>query len=289
MANLRGGTFEKQVKDAFHRLVKFGEKRHLKDDNLTHSVAVARKREMYLKDFKEYLENKGIQKGKINEFMNEKLLNEFIQERVKDLAPKTKMDYISGFNSMVNGLKQANVTIPTREKDVFKDVREQIKLELKQQEYVKGREIKDISSKINKLSDLRAESAVIAKLQAQTGLRVSEALEVARNIDKYYDRETNTLIGIKGKGNHLYQPKQISNELLKELQKIERVPSYSTYTRDLKEVGINKSHDFRVTYAKNSYIQKKENGMNEKEALKEVSKEINHYRPSMTEYYLARS
>ncbi len=289
MANLRGGSFEKQIKDAFHRLAKFGEGRHLKDDNFTHSVAVAKKREMYLKDFKEHLENKGIKEGKINEFMNEKTLNEFIQERTKDLAPKTKIDYVSGFNAMLNGLKEANVTIPAREKDIFKDVREQIKLELKQQEYVKGREIKDISSKINKLSDLRAESAVIAKLQAETGLRASEALEVAKNVNKYYDKQTNTLIGVKGKGNHFYQAKQISKQLAQELQKIKNVPSYSTYMKDLKNVGINKSHDFRVTYAKQSYISKKENGMNEKEALKEVSKEINHYRPSMTEYYLARS
>jgi integrase len=289
MANLRGGNFEKQIKDAFHRLVKFREGRHMKNDNFTHSLAVARKREMYLKDFKQYLENKNIKEGKINQFMNKKNLNEFVQERIKDLAPKTQMDYISGFNSMINGLRDANVTIPHKEKDIFKDIREKIKIDLKQQEYVKGREIKDISSKINKLSDLREESAIIAKLQAETGLRVSEALEVAKNVNKYYDRETNSLIGIKGKGNHLYQPKQISKELLKELQKIEYVPSYSTYTKDLKSVGINKSHDFRVTYAKQSYINKKENGMNEKEALKEVSKEINHHRPSMTEYYLARS
>ena len=37
MANLKGGTFEKQIKDAFHRLEAFGVGRVGKNDNLTHS------------------------------------------------------------------------------------------------------------------------------------------------------------------------------------------------------------------------------------------------------------
>ena len=41
MANLKGGTFEKQVKDAFHRLESFGVGRVRKSDNLTHSDKLA--------------------------------------------------------------------------------------------------------------------------------------------------------------------------------------------------------------------------------------------------------
>ena len=37
MANLKGGSFEKQIKDAFHRLEAFGVGRVDKNDNLTHS------------------------------------------------------------------------------------------------------------------------------------------------------------------------------------------------------------------------------------------------------------
>ena len=44
MANLRGGTFEKQIKDAFHRTLALGEGRHMKEDNFTHSLALAQKR-----------------------------------------------------------------------------------------------------------------------------------------------------------------------------------------------------------------------------------------------------
>lgn len=54
MANLKGGSFEKQIKDAFHRLEAFGVGRVDKNDNLTHSDKLAEKREMYLKDISDY-------------------------------------------------------------------------------------------------------------------------------------------------------------------------------------------------------------------------------------------
>jgi hypothetical protein len=41
-------------------------------------------------------------------------------------------------------------------------------------------------------------------LQAETGLRVAEALEVTKNFEKYYNQENSTLNGVIGKGNHEY-------------------------------------------------------------------------------------
>ena len=58
MANLRGGNFGKQVKDAFHRLESFGKGRYMQSDNLTHSLALANKREGYLKDLKNFWKTK---------------------------------------------------------------------------------------------------------------------------------------------------------------------------------------------------------------------------------------
>ena len=139
------------------------------------------------------------------------------------------------------------------------------------------------------MQEIRYESYTIAKLQAETGLRVNEAMEVVRNFEKYYNPENNTLEGVIGKGNHEYAPKEISYQLAQEIQKMENIPHYNTYNKDLKEVGINRSHDFRVTYAKNLLEHKLEQGTPYKEALKEVSQEINHHRPEMTEYYLARA
>ncbi|MEO1923348.1 MAG: hypothetical protein ABGX25_02370 [Nautiliaceae bacterium] len=291
MANLRGGTFEKQIKDAFHRTLALGESRHMKDDNFTHSLALAEKRKMYLNDFKEFLEQKGITEGKINQYMTEDMIRDFIESRVSNLSPKSALDYTTGFNSLLKGLEQANITIPANpsENDFLKDFRETFREEMRELEIESGRYIDNLQEKLEALQEIRYESYVIAKLQSETGLRVSEAMEVARNFEKYYNQETGKLEGVIGKGNHEYAPKEISYQLAQEIQKMENIPHYNTYNHDLKEIGINRSHDFRVTYAKDLLEHKLEQGTPYKEALKEVSQEINHHRPEMTEYYLARA
>ncbi len=291
MANLRGGTFEKQIKDAFHRTLALGENRHMKDDNFTHSLALAEKRLMYLNDFKEFLEQNGIIDGKLNEYMTEDTIRDFIEERTEDLSPKSALDYTTGFNSLLKGLEQANITIPANpsQNDFLKDFRETFREEMKELEIESGRYIDNLQEKLEALQEIRYESYVIAKLQSETGLRVSEAMEVARNFEKYYNKETGKLEGVIGKGNHEYAPKEISYQLAQEIQKMENIPHYNTYNHDLKEIGINRSHDFRVTYAKDLLEHKLEQGVPYKEALKEVSQEINHHRPEMTEYYLSRA
>ncbi len=291
MANLRGGTFEKQIKDAFFRTLALGEGRHMQEDNFTHSLALADKRQMYLNDFKQYLEQNGITEGKINQYMTEETIRDFIEQRTMELSPKSALDYTTGFNSLLKGLEQANITIPANpsENDFLKDFREVFREEMKQIEVESGRYIENLYQKLEELKEIRYESYVIAKLQSETGLRVNEAIEVAKNFPKYYNEQNQTLEGVIGKGNHEYAPKEISYQLAQEIQKIENIPHYNTYNRDLKEVGINRSHDFRVTYAKDLLQHKLEQGKEYKIALKEVSQEINHYRPEMTEYYLARA
>lgn len=291
MANLRGGNFEKQIKDAFHRTLAFRESRHMQQDNLTHSVALAQKREMYLRDFKEYLEQKGIVEGKINTHMTEQTVKDFLEQRVEHLSPKSALDYTTGFNSLLKGLEQANITIPANlsHNDFLKDFRETFRSELKEIEIEKGRYIQNLDQKLAELREIRYESYVVAKIQSETGLRVNEALEVAKNFSNYYNPQNSTLEGVIGKGNHIYAPKEINYQLTQEIQKLENIPHYNTYRQDLKEVGISRSHDFRVTYAKDLLESKLEQGIEYKEALKEVSQEINHHRPEMTEYYLARA
>ena len=291
MANLRGGTFEKQIKDAFHRTLALGEGRHMKEDNFTHSLALAQKREMYLRDFKEYLEQKGITEGKLNTYMTEQTIRDFSEQRTEHLSPKSALDYTTGFNSLLKGLEQANITIPANpsRNDFLKDFRETFRSELKELEIESGRYIQNLDQKLEELKEIRFESYVIAKIQSETGLRVNEALEVAKNFPNYYNEQNSTLEGVIGKGNHEYAPKEISYQLAQEIQKLENIPHYNTYRNDLQEVGIDRSHDFRVTYAKDLLESKLEQGISYKEALKEVSQEINHHRPEMTEYYLARA
>ena len=291
MANLRGGTFEKQIKDAFHRTLALGEGRHMKEDNFTHSLALAQKREMYLRDFKEYLEQKGITEGKLNTYMTEQTIRDFLEQRTEHLSPKSALDYTTGFNSLLKGLEQANITIPANpsRNDFLKDFRETFRSELKELEIESGRYIQNLDQKLEELKEIRFESYVIAKIQSETGLRVNEALEVAKNFPNYYNEQNSSLEGVIGKGNHEYAPKEISYQLAQEIQKLENIPHYNTYRNDLQEVGIDRSHDFRVTYAKDLLESKLEQGISYKEALKEVSQEINHHRPEMTEYYLARA
>jgi hypothetical protein len=291
MGNLRGGTFDKQIKDAFHKTLRFGEGRHLAGDNLTHSVAVGEKREMYLNDFKNYLEQKEITEGKINQYMSQDTIRDFLEQRTIELSPKTSLDYTTGFNSLLKGLEQANITIPANpaQNDFLKDFRETFRSEMKELEIENGRYINNLQEKLENLQELRYESYVIGRLQAETGLRVQEAMEVVKNFDKYYNEQNSTLNGVIGKGNHMYQSKEISSKLVLEIQKMENIPHYNTYNKDLKAVGIDRSHNFRVTYAKDLLTSKLEQGIEYKEALKEVSEEINHHRVEMTEYYLNRA
>jgi len=291
MANLRGGNFDKQTKDAFFRVQKLGQGRHMQEDNFTHSLALSEKRQMYLRDFKQYLEEQGIKEGKLNTYMTKENIKSFIEARVSDLSPKSSLDYTTGFNSLLKALEQANITIPSNpsKNDFLKDFRQQFRNEMKELKFKTNRYINNMQEKLEQLKEIRYESAVIAKLQYETGLRVSEAQEVVKNFDKYFDRENSTINGVIGKGNHIYEPKFVSSSLAKEIQKVENVPHYNTYRQDLKEVGIAKSHDFRVSYAKDKTIEKLEQGKEYKESLKEVSKEINHFRESMTQYYLDRS
>ena len=290
MANLRGGTFEKQIKDAFHRTLKYRQKRHLQQDHGTHSVALAKKREMYLRDFKDFLQQKGITQGKLNTYMTKENVTQFLEQRVANLAPKTQLDYITGFSSLLEGLREQNVTIPIQNpSQALKTLRIEARAIFKRQEIQKGRVVRDISQKLDDLYAKRFESGVIAQIQKDLGLRVSEAFELAKNFDRYYNKAESVIEGLKGKGNHIYNPKPISQDLVKKIEQIKELPSYTTYLKDLKEIGIEKTHNLLYTYAKEQYITKLEQGVEHRQALKEVSQEINHHREEMTNYYLNRA
>jgi len=289
MANLNGSTFEKQIKNALNRLDARGTSRHLTQSNKTHSNALYDKRAMYLRDFAKFAEKKGLE-GKLNAYFTDKNLNEFLNERLSNLSPKTALDYVTGFNSMLRGLEQTRVTIPNEAKTVLKEYTTDYRNEFNQvkNDYETGRAIEDTNSLISNLQEIKESSSVIAELQLETGLRASEALEVAKNFSNYYNPSDNTLNGIIGKGGQEYYPKEISQELAYKLSNLERVPSYSTYYNDIKELG-HKTHDLRITYARETYNSLKEQGYSHQEALKMTSKELNHHRESITLYYLARA
>lgn len=274
MANLKGSSFEKQVKDIHHRTSAFGESRHGKSDHQTHSSALADKRAEISKSFANYATEKGFQ-GKLNEHMTNSNIQEFLNDRTANMATSTAENYIRAFSSLIEGLKESNVDIQA-DKSVFNNLVHEINAN-SVTTIETGRAIDNIDTKIDNLYNNRYESGVIADTQRELGLRVAEARELVSNPDKYINNnQVNNLIG---KGNHVYEQKEISVELQAKIKECENIPSKSTYLRDLKEININRSHDFRYTFVKEN---------RDTMTKEELSKELNHKREDMTNRYIAR-
>ena len=114
--------------------------------------------------------------------------------------------------------------------------------------------------RLNQLQSIRFESAVLEEVQNDLGVRVSEAFEIVKNLDDHYNEANGTIENLIGKGNHTYEPKMISSELVEKIKACENVPCQNTYRDDLKEVGVDNSHQWRYTYAKAEFEKKIEEG-----------------------------
>ncbi|MCT7484293.1 hypothetical protein [Aliarcobacter cryaerophilus] len=286
MANLKGGTFEKQIKDAFHRLEAFGVSRVGKSDNLTHSDKLAEKREMYLRDITSFFKSQNLN-NKLNTLFTKENLNNFFNQRLENLSSKTKENYLRGFSSMLQGLEQQNIYIPLHleDKSFFDD---RVKIIKDEADYIiENRYINNVSDVIKNLYEDRAISGLIAEIQYELSIRQSEAFELVKNPYKYLDN--GYVVDLVGKGNHKYMAKEISFELeQKLLNNRDFLIDKSTYYSDLKNYDIS-SHDFRFTSARDKFEDMLKNGISEKEAKLKVSQELNHKREAITNYYLKRT
>lgn len=286
MANLKGGSFEKQIKDAFHRLEAFGVGRVDKNDNLTHSDKLAEKREMYLKDISDYFTSQNLN-DKLNTLLTKDNLDKFFNQRLEDLSTKTQENYLRGFSSMLKGLEQQNIHIPLHyeDKSFFDD---KVSLLKDQAEtIIENRYIDNVNDLISNLYEDRAISGLIAQTQYELSIRQSEAFELIKNPSQYI--ENGVVSNLIGKGNHTYESKEISFELeQKLLNNQKQLISKSTYYEDLKKYNIS-SHDFRFTSARDKFEEKINNGISEKEAKLQISSELNHKREEITDYYLNRT
>ena len=287
MANLKGGTYEKQAKDIFHRLSAFSTGRRGKDDHLTHSNELAIKREMYVRDYIAYMKQVGIEGQKINQTMNNENISTFLNQRLEGLKHSTQENYTRGFSSMLKGLQESNITIPC-ERSVFDRKVAEIKVNALPDTRT-GLSISNPGQKIEQLQSIRFESSILAEVQQNLGLRISEAFEVVKNLNAHYNEANGTIENLVGKGNHTYEPKMISTELVEKIRASECVPSPNTYRNDLKEVGINNPHLWKITYSKTIFNQKIEEGVEYHQALREVSKELNHSCENMSLFYLSKS
>lgn len=286
MANLKGGTFEKQIKDAFHRLEAFGVGRVGKSDNLTHSDKLAEKREMYLRDITSFFKSKNLN-DKLNTLFTKQNLDNFFNSRLENLSSKTQENYLRGFSSMLQGLEQQNIYIPLHleDKSFFDDRVKIIKDE--SDIIIENRYIHNVDDVIKGLYEDRYISGLIAQCQYDLSIRQSEAFELVKNPTLYLD--SGYVVNLVGKGNHRYIPKQISFELEQKLLNNEySLIDKSTYYQDLKSYDIS-SHDFRFTSARDKFEDMLKSGISQKEAKLKVSQELNHRREAITDYYLKRT
>ena len=280
MANLKGGSFEKQIKDAFHRLEAFGVGRVDKNDNLTHSDKLAEKREMYLKDISDYFTSQNLN-DKLNTLLTKDNLDKFFNQRLEDLSTKTQENYLRGFSSMLKGLEQQNINIPVHleDKDFFDDKVKGIKDQA--ETIIENRYIDNVKDVIKNLYEDRTISGLIAQTQYELSIRQAEAFELIKNPNKYI--ENGRVENLIGKGNHSYDSKEISFELeQKLLNNQKQLISKSTYYEDLKKYNVS-SHDFRFTSARDKFEEKINNGISEKEAKLQISSELNHKREEITD------
>ncbi len=286
MANLKHGSFTKQCKDAFHRLEAFGVGRVGKNDNLTHSDKLAEKREMFLRDISSHFEQNELE-GKLNQLFTKENLDKFFENRLEDLASSTKENYLRGFSSMLNGLESKNIEIPLHSEDenYFNDKVALIKDEA--DKIIENRYIDNVDAVINDLYEQRYISGLIAEVQYELSIRQEEAFELVRNPFDYLDH--GVVENLVGKGNHIYETKDVPFTLeQKILTNTEKIISKSTYYNDLQKYNIS-SHDFRFTSARFKFEKLISNGITEKEAKIQISKELNHKREEITNYYLKRT
>ena len=286
MANLKGGSFEKQIKDAFHRLEAFGVGRVGKNDNLTHSDKLAEKREMYLRNITSFFKSQNLN-DKLNTLFTKQNLDNFFNERLKNLSSKISENYLRGFSSMLKGLEQQNIYIPLHleDKSFFDDRVKIVKSEANI--IIENRYIENVNNVIKNLYENRAISGLIAQTQYELSIRQSEAFELVKNPNKYLDN--GYIVDLVGKGNHKYMAKEISFELeQKLLNNSYDLIDKSTYYNDLQKYDIS-SHDFRFTSARDKFEDMLKNGISEKEAKVKVSQELNHKREAITDYYLRRT
>ena len=191
---------------------------------------------------------------------------------------------------MLKGLQESNIGIPC-ERTVFDSKVVEIKATALPDTRT-GLSISNPEQKVEQLQSIRFESSVLAEVQQNLGLRISETFEVVKNLDAHYNETNGTIENLIGKAKNIYEPKMISSELVEKIRACENVPCPNTYRNDLKETGIEKSHHWRFTYSKSEFEKKiNDEGVEYHQALREVSEELNHSleRESMTLFYLSKA
>jgi len=230
MANLKGKTFEKQIKNAFFRILenqkdidkvfkrakKKGYDTDLIFEYFTRSKYMKKTRKHLLTLFKNFIENElNIKEGKINLFMTEEVLDKFFDflcKKQQDKKIKTCEGYVTGFNSMLKALQLANVTIPLDPLNndflsrKFKEIREYRKNNFFLEENKSSDDFKYIGNALQLYKELTKDNidskvnGLFSKmflLQYQTSFTTEWIYAVLKNLNKHLQNKDNKWI-IKG-------------------------------------------------------------------------------------------
>lgn len=289
MSNLKGSDFSKNIKNSMIRLNKLGSsKRGCERENQTHSLKTQQVRQSLLNDFKTYLENNNLTDKKLNEYMDNKTTTTFLKERTQHLSVKSAETFIRGFGSLLNGLRETGVSI-SLEKEIINSMVKELKEDYKPTPTSEiSKSFNDVENVVNKLYEKSFEYGVLGQLLKESGLRHNEGVELLKNPQKYIT--DNSIHSLSGKGGFTYQEKFISSDLISKIINIENIPNHKSFYNSINQIEPGKSsHPFRYSYVLSQMEIKQHNqGLSYKQALKEVSKEINHRREEITKYYLNR-
>ena len=236
MANLKGSSFEKQIRDAKIRLDMRGvKKENYKGQHLSHGTATYYNRITKMNDFVKYLKEKGINDGKLNQHINDQNLQNFLIERTKNIKETSAETYIRDFNGLLKGLKSANISIKAEHDRIANNLVKPLK-KIQKDRYISKAEFQQ------NIQKLPSHMQPIANLQYRYGFRVEEALSIVRNPEKYI--KNNKIMGVRGKGGRIYKQKRISQSMKKDLQKAIKIGK-STYQKAVNKAFKTFNHNFR--------------------------------------------
>ncbi len=287
MANLKSSSYSGQIKNAFHRLESFGVGRHGKDSFKTHSDGLAKKREEFLNSYKSFAENMGFT-DKLNKTMTPENMDSYLNSRIEGLSSKSQINYVRGWSSMVQGLSKANITIEV-DKSYFNTKVQEIKTLMPTPTIRTDRAIKNINVVIHKLYEKNYTSGVLAEVQYKLGVRVAEAYKIIQEPSNYI--VNNSVQDLRGKGNRLYAPKEISNDLIAKIEAVQNIPHENTYRNHISKVtdGQYTSHSLRFSHALNTFKQGVKDNTPYKQLMKTISENLGHSRIAMSQFYLKRA
>jgi len=90
-----------------------------------------------------------------------------------------------------------------------------------------GRSIENAELVLSALYEKNYESGVIAEVLNSLGVRITEAYELIQNSQKYIRDEM--VVGLVGKGNHVYIAKAIPSTLIHKIAMVEKLPVQNTF------------------------------------------------------------